>query len=358
MKSTIIELEKKVFQIREYLRSWKEIQSDIFSFRAERLGQFPESFQKILQNPAKKVFDYKLTVLILYGAFENYIESIISQYILKLNGSVDSFLKLPGQIQARHTELSAKLISYICAGYSKYEQIDTADVVKSLYSCCATPQNYQLNAVAFTHHSSNLRINTIRELFAGIGISAIDISISNSPVLLDHLQKVNPEFCIISESQNNVLHCEKCFHPLNDLVERRNDIAHGVDDADDNILSIDVLIEYADYIIALSNAIYSIVLEEYAKTIILAQGKNSVCLGRPIKVFNNCIVCFNNHYNKISVGDTIAGVNRNKKVRAGHIESLQIDKNPADYISPEVSINFGARVNFHASGKYNYYIIR
>lgn len=358
MESTIIELKKKVSQICEYLLAWKEIQSDIFSFQAEQHGQIPESLQKILRNPDKKIFDYKLAILILYGAFENYIESIISQYILKLNIAVDSFSRLPMQIQSRHTELSAKLISFICAGYTKYEQLDNADIIKRLYSCYATPQNYQLNVDAFTQHSSNLRINTIRELFAGIGILAIDTSISKNSDFIDYLQKIDPEFHIILELQNNALCCEKCFQLLDDLVERRNDIAHGVDDADDNILSADVLIEYADYVIALSDAIYSIVLTEYAKTTIVSQGKNIFCLGKPIQVFDNSIVCFNNKYIKISVGDTIAGVNTHEKVRVGHIESLQINKKSVDCISPEISVDFGAKVSFHASDQYSYYIVK
>lgn len=358
MESTILEFEKKVSQIREYLLTWKEIQSDIFSFQTEQCKQLPESFQKILRNPDKKIFDYKLTILILYGAFENYIESIISQYILKLNIAIDSFSKLPKQIQSRHTELSAKLISFICAGYSKYEQMDNADVVKYLYSCYATPQNYRLNVAAFTQHSSNLRINTIRELFAGIGISAIDMSIGKNSEFVTYLQKVIPEFCIISGLKNNALYNEKCFQLLDDLVERRNDIAHGVDDADDNVLSTDVLIEYADYIVALSKAIYSIVMEAYVKTTVFSQGKNTFCLGKPIKVFNSSIVCFNNNHAKISVGDTIVGVNTCEKIRIGHIESLQIDKKSIDCILPEASVDFGAKVDFHASDQYSYYIIK
>lgn len=358
MNSTIIELEKKVSQICEYLLSWKEIHSDLFSFQAEQGGQLPDSLQNILRNPYKKIFDYKLAILILYGAFENYIESIISQYILKLNAAVDSFSKLPKQIQSHHTELSAKLISFICAGHSKYEQVDSADIIKRLHSCYSTPLNYQLNVAAFTQHSSNLRINTIRELFSGIGISGIDTSITKNSEFESYLKKTNPEFCIMSESKNNTLYRDGCFWLLDDLVERRNDIAHGVDDADDNILSTDVLIEYADYVVALSKAIYSIMVEEYAKATIFSQGNNISCLGTPIKVFDNRIVCFNNKYKKISVGDTIAGVNTCKRVRVGHIESLQIDSKPAEYISPDISVDFGAKVSFHASDQYSYYIIK
>ena len=119
MESTIIELKKKATQICEYLLLWKKLQSDISSFQTEQFEQLPDSLQKILRNSDKKIFDYKLTILTLYGAFENYIESIISQYILKLNAAVNSFSDLPKPIQIHHTELSAKLISSVCAGYSK-----------------------------------------------------------------------------------------------------------------------------------------------------------------------------------------------------------------------------------------------
>ena len=70
------------------------------------------------------------------------------------------------------------------------------------------------------------------------------------------------------------------------------------------------------------------------------------------------IVCFNNKYNQVSVGDTIVGVNTLEKVRVGHIKSLQIDKKSAECISSEVSVDFGAKVSFHASDQYSYYIIK
>ena len=160
------------------------------------------------------------------------------------------------------------------------------------------------------------------------------------------------------ESQNNELCCEKCFQLLDDLIERRNDIAHGVDDADDNILSTDVLLEYADYVVAFSNAIYSIVLSKYVETTIFSQGKNVFCLGKPIQTFNNSIVCFNNNRIKISIGDIIAGMNTCEKFRVGHIESLQINGKSVDCISPKISIDFGAKVGFHASNQYSYYIVK
>lgn len=358
MKSTLIEFEKKITQLCDYLICWKDIQTDLLNFQEEHQIQMPTSILTMIGNPNKKVFDYKLAILIIYGSFENYIENIIAQYVSKLNSVVGSFSSLPQPIQSNHTELSAKLLGYICAGYSKYEQIDSADIVKHLHSCYTSPQNYKLNVAAFTQHTSNLRINTIRELFSGIGINGIDSLIIKNQSFIDFMNEIDPELPILSEEQRKEAYYDRCFHRLDDLIERRNDIAHGVDDADYNILSTDVLFEYAHYVVEIAKSIYSIVLCEYVKITILSGGSNVLCLGRPISVFNNSIVCLNSRGYKISLGDIIAGMNTQNQVRVGEIESIQIDRKPVTYTSTENSCDFGAKITFHANENYDYYIVK
>ena len=162
MKSTLIEFEKKITQLCDYLICWKDIQNDLMDFQQKHQIQLPESILNMIRNPNKKVFDYKLAILIIYGSFESYIENIIEQYVSKLNSAVGAFTSLPMQIQSNHTELSARLLGFICAGYSKYEQFSSADIVERLHSCYSSPQNYKLNVSAFTQHTANLRINVIR----------------------------------------------------------------------------------------------------------------------------------------------------------------------------------------------------
>lgn len=358
MKSTLIEFEKKITQLCDYLICWRNIQADLLNFQEKCQIPMPASILTMICNPNKKIFDYKLAILIIYGSFECYIENIIAQYVSKLNSTVGSFASLPASIQSNHTELSAKLLSSICAGYSKYEHIDSAEIVEHLHSCYASPQNYKLNVAAFTQHTANLRINVIRELFSVIGITGIDSLIIKNPNFIDFLGKIDPELSILLEEQRENAYYERCFQRLNDVIERRNDIAHGVEDADDNILSTDVLLEYANYIMEISKSIYSIVLCEFAKISILSGGSNILCLGLPISVYNNSIVCFNSNGQKISQGDTIASINSNNQVRVGEIESLEIDHQPIKCIPTNGNYGFGAKISFYANKNYNYYIIR
>lgn len=358
MKSTLIEFEKKITQLCDYLICWKDIQNDLMDFQQKHQIQLPESILNMIRNPNKKVFDYKLAILIIYGSFESYIENIIEQYVSKLNSAVGAFTSLPMQIQSNHTELSARLLGFICAGYSKYEQFSSADIVERLHSCYSSPQNYKLNVSAFTQHTANLRINVIRELFSGIGITGIDSLIMHNESFVCFLKEIDPELSILLDEQQGEARYERCFQCLNDIIERRNDIAHGVDDADDNILSTDVLLEYSNYIVEIAKSIYSIVIGEYARITILSRGNNILYLGCPISVFNNNIVCFNSRGYKISIGDIIASMNAKNQVRVGEIKSLQIDGNFVKCIPAEDTHNFGAKINFHANKNYNYYIVK
>lgn len=67
--------------------------------------------------------------------------------------------------------------------------------------------------------------------------------------------------------EQNIL-LEKAFTKINELVEHRNDISHGVDDADENILSINVILEYCSYFKVLIESIYIIVMRQFASLMI------------------------------------------------------------------------------------------
>lgn len=173
MRSTVLAFDKKIKELKEHLNFQKVLREDILDM-LQQGDKVSESMKKMLRQPEKKIFDYKLSILILYGAFENFVENIIYSYLDKLNSNIKQFRDLPEEIKNSHVELSAKLLGYIHAGYGKYEQITEEEVIKRLYSCIHGSENYKLNIIAFTHHSSNLRIDMVRELFNGIGIKGID----------------------------------------------------------------------------------------------------------------------------------------------------------------------------------------
>ena len=79
-------------------------------------------------------------------------------------------------------------------------------------------------------------------------------------------------------------------------------------------------------------------------------------LGRPIKVHNNRIVCFETVC-RIAVGDQLFALTSDalEPVRVSAIASLQIGRVDQQEIVTATPIQFGAQVSFHANDGYDYY---
>ena len=353
MKSTVLAFRKKMNQLKDHLLLEKRVQEDI-SDLMQKQKKIPESLKKMIRQPERKIFDYKLSILILYGAFENFVENIIYSYLDKLNCNIERFKELPAEIIKSHTELSAKLLGYIHAGYGKYDQITEEEVVRKLYSCICNSEKYKLNIIAFTHHSSNLRIDAVRDLFNGVGLKGIDHKIMQEDIFTKTIQQMEEDF---REDMGQKIRLEKAFYRINEIVEHRNDIAHGVDDADENILSVEVILNYCDYFTSLVEAIYMIVMREYATLMIHHKSRTVHELGVPIKVYNKNIVCLNNQNVQIRNGNYIAGKNSKEQVRVGQIISMQIEGQQVECISEQLSVDFGAKVDFQVHEKDTYYLI-
>ena len=350
MKSTIVAFEKKVEQLENYLSSWQRAKEDVSKAKGQNI-ELPASICDLLNNTTKRIFDYKLSILILYGAFENFIENMISSYLGRLQQMVSSYDRLPKEIKDHHTERSAKLLGYICSGYSKYDNVSIENVVQGMYLCVSKNNAYQLNIPAFTHHSSNLRMDTVRELFNGIGIKGID------KIILDS----NFQDGIIDDMMGSLTKEEledAKFQKLSELVERRNDIAHGVEDADENILKADMIeTDYCRYLKVLARLIYRAVLREYA-ALVIKENADSCCLGKPIEVYNNRIVCLSNQNKRIACGNYLVGQNDVGELRVGEIQSLQVDNCPVRSVSSEELKNIGKKVDFRAKKKFTYYVFQ
>jgi F0F1-type ATP synthase alpha subunit len=101
MKSTVLAFNKKINELKEHLLFDKKVQRDIADL-LQKQEHVPESLKKMLRQPEKKIFDYKLSILILYGSFENFVENIIYSYLDKLNCNIERFIDLPKDIIDSH----------------------------------------------------------------------------------------------------------------------------------------------------------------------------------------------------------------------------------------------------------------
>lgn len=343
MYATLDEHRKRIYGIRNYIKMTKEI--------AMIPSQYPEEgaankLKGFICMPQKRSYDYSLIIVTLYGVFESYVEKIVCAYLLALNKQIKMYNQLPGAICRSHTALSTKLLS---VNSSKFGQIKEGEVIANLNSCLnQTDDDYKLNIDAFRQHSSNFRTDSLREFFKMIGIGNVENRIAQDPSLNAFIQATMGE-----EGEGGTYPTTKYFEKIEDLVERRNVVAHG-SEADD-LLSLDILDEYAQYVKLMIDAIYNVLFDEYCS--LLVEKSIAKKLGKAIKVYNNQVICINSANNLIKINDIIIGKSVVGKIHWGHIQSLQIDGNDVQEVPVEESKDIGIAVSFHAKDNYEYYLL-
>jgi hypothetical protein len=239
----------------------------------------------------KKLFEYKSIIISLYGVLEKHINIWIQEHINGISNLISSYSDLPEKIRKNHFDLSINLISLIIKEKDKYAYLQKEDILTKLSLCINNPSNYKLNADSFTPVSGNLRHSKVVESFKLLDIELIK-------KLKDNVQF--SEFLKEKYGSNIANKGDELFTTIDDIVTRRNDIAHGVNI--DNILGITEFDDYIEFLEKYGQAIFETLVEketEYEASYLYTQ------IGSVIKIYDKRILCFEIENNKIKVGDKI-----------------------------------------------------
>jgi hypothetical protein len=320
-----------------------------------------KEFQEFLRDkisPAlvdSKVFSYKNGIISLYGFLERFIEDVVIEYLRAICEQSPDYKSLPHEIRKNHLDASLdhvnkiKRIKGINGDYREYTLRET---VKNMHACLAESQSYTLNYDAFISHSSNFRYDSIHEVFTRIGIRGISRSCLNDENLVEALSRRHSP----SGALDKKLLISLLISELDDLAQRRNEIAHGV--RIDEIESLDILQDRIDVIRKYCLAIHSVVLQHLNAHLYMTVRK--VDLGKPSKVYGGIRVLEfqglpylqgQEECARISVGDKVFVVNENNvnEVVSGEIISMRNPGGDVELLEVPVNTPFSIGVDFKTS---------
>lgn len=266
--------------------------------------------QKVSNKFNKRKYDYAIIIITLYGSFEQYIESFVKDYLMLLVDDCKEYVKLPEHIKSSHLNLSILLMGKI--EQSKYNRFLTKEQIIKNLNDCIQHNKCLLNYDAFCQHTSNFRIQTIIDVLRNIGLQEVVNSI-----------KQNEELKIIYIKENGEctyegLKLETVFSFLNDLAERRNQIAHG---SFSDILSWELQLDMINRVKLFVEEMDKIGFEEVLPYLVNKSFKID-------KVYNpnkaTKLLCFQFNVGKISVGDIVIKKYHDKYTYC-RIESIEIN---------------------------------
>jgi len=293
---------------------------------------------------SKKIFEYKAIIISLYGIIEQHIGIWIQEHIDTLPEIIQNYNDLPSTLRKNHFDLSVKLISLVNENrFVKYEHLTKEDLLLKLSHCISNPSDYKLNSDAFSPLSGNLKHSKIIEAFKSLDIE-----------LLAKL-KLNEQFSSFLKHKfgNNISNRgDDLFTKIDDLVIRRNEIAHGADI--DNILNITEFDNYIEFLENYGKAIFETIVEkelEYETQFLRTKILN-------IKgVFKSgSILCFEIENHKIKTGDYIIIETPDKTFIKKEILEIQKDNKVFNKLDIDSKTDIGVNLGSEITKKQNFYI--
>lgn len=340
MQVTLLAFRQNLEDLTHYLRTL-EMESELLAKKitsnppSDVEGALRELKNHLSRSTTKRRFDYNSVIVSLYGFLEQYIESLLRAYAEAINTTIPKYELLPEQIRKQHIELSYTLIKRI--EQTRYKtSISIPQIIANLHSCMSNSPSYKINSDAFAYHSANFRMEIINQSFANLGITNVPDKVKGSQIFKDYLTEIEPEREVSSVTN------QEAFSMLNDLADRRNDVAHGIDS---DILSNNILLDYIKFFQIYGSALYHVVRRE---TLPYVAKHQAIELGSAIMVVNNNVVCLSLNNVRIKIGDVLLAKTPDGTYYDGEIQEIQIDRVPYSEVPPSPSVNVGIRVPFSA----------
>jgi hypothetical protein len=298
----------------------------------------------------KARYDYNTIIISLYGYLERFIEELIGEYLAILSSHVLRFSDLPSSIQLNHLALSLDLVRR--ADYQRNAgTIRVDEVVARLHSCFSTPDRYQLNGQAYAQHNANFRQSVVIETLGRCGLADIAPALRQSEPLTAFLKQEDPD----RDMQTYLAAGDDVvFARMNDLANRRNDVAHGM--LVDDLLSRDFLRNYIGFVDAYARGLGLVVYERTLPFRLPSAQK----LGAAIRVIDHRIVCINLPSGQITVGDILIARTQDpsRPYKAGPIKSIEQNNSSLVTINGDAGVKVGLSVEFGAKENQEFFVLR
>lgn len=218
----------------------------------------------------EKIFGYRSNIISLYGVFEFFVEEVFKEYIECLKRIIPLYDSLNDKIKNSYFINVAKLHSKL--QYAKFSHITERKIVQNLEEVIVQNKN-EIMAESYLMNGGNYKHNIICDLMNSVGICNVNSNIIQLSPLSDLLSESTPD----KEQQRTMVTMR-----LEDLVNRRNEIAHGT--ATDDIIDIDSFEDLLKFIVCYCDSLNQLLDHELMA--LKWEQSSSICY-TPLNVYGN-----------------------------------------------------------------------
>jgi hypothetical protein len=270
----------------------------------------------------RRRFVYAAFVHALYTSFEKFVENLITEYA-RLEARHVDYAALPRKLTDKHLLKSAELLCRSKRlGEGRYAGMSGLDVVRNLFDCLNGAKPYALNVAAVIAHEANLRSTEVDGMFGVLGIENI----------CDRACRADAMMAWYCDDQGlkaprGAVKLGVIVARLNDIVERRNQVAHN-GYAPIELLADKEMSDAVAFIESLARSIFGIVIGRYLQDHHGASTSRVELTLRdersgPYK--KGSVVVVNKPAQRLFVGQPAFIIVESTGARWGRIQSLRLD---------------------------------
>lgn len=301
----------------------------------------------------RRQYDYAAFVVALYASFERFTESLVSEYTRQISSFIQ-YKELPEVLTKKHLTQSAEMLSRKRLGEGRYANLSPVSVAESLFNCLSGAQSYSLTSEAVIAHDTNLRFADVGKLLGDVGISDFYQSLPTVESIWEWFVKTELESEDGVETIERTPEMDRTIKTmfetrLNDLVERRNEVAHRGGNADELLGQAEMLIRIGTIRI-LAEAMFEISSSSYLKlrTKDKTYASQVEIVEGPYKAGH--VIVINPPSVPLSRGQSSFVLHADGRVRWGKILGIRVNNEPTDEISPgEIDSSVGVELDIRCN---------
>lgn len=320
MRSTFDELERELDELRALVASIKPVNAVLAGHEDSLVRQYVV---------IRRRFDYAAFAVALYASFERFIENLVISYA-RLEARRLPYAALPEKLVKRHLFRTAELLLRGRLGEGRYTGLSDLGLVKNLFECLNGATPYSLNEAAVAAHDSNLRPPQIDELFATVGIEQVCDRVRRTDALVAWYCAAKGLGSPPQDGVPAVIVEER----LKDIVERRNQVAHGGGNPAD-LLGTDDMSEALAFLEAFSRSVFSLAIARYLQEHRAASGIELRQRDGDGPYMDGTVVVVHKPPHRLFVGQPVFVVAGSAGARWGRIQSIQIDDAGVEAVEAE-----------------------
>lgn len=350
MKTALLEFQRSLADLKALLQHDKHVdlllgykdKGDTPTVLSSLLSDLRNSADRFVLRQAQ----YSTQLVLLYGAFERLIEGYIIGYGEFISELVPDFGSLPREIRDSHRRKSVEALNDEVWLSRQTRPSLVSELIENLSSCESGLTRYRLNSVAYARHGANFRKRQIDDMFKSLGVADICNALVSAEPFLTYLEDKPRQVGLLDGS----------LGVIDDLAERRNEIAHG---SPNELLGSEQIDDYLQFFDAFARAIYGVLCERLTQYLV---AHHAGSLGRIEKVHYKHVMTFDSGIlpqgTVLEVGRLVAlELNDPRRFALGEIRNLRLTSGDVQSFRTQQGLEVALQTNLRLRSGRRIYLI-